>query len=63
MYRIVIAVVLQLGLKTTDLKLFTAIIIAIALAIPVIKARSAAAVRQRDAKKEINEKKSAGGNN
>lgn len=62
-YRIVIAVVLQLGLKTTDLKLFTAIIIAIALAIPVIKARSAAAVRQRDAKKEINEKKSSGGNN
>lgn len=36
-YRIVIAVVLQLGLKSSDLKLLTAVIITIALAIPVIK--------------------------
>lgn len=36
-YRIIIAIVLQLGLKSTDLKLLTAIIVAIALSIPVIK--------------------------
>lgn len=36
-YRIIIAVVLQLGMKSTDLKLLTAVIVAIALAIPVIK--------------------------
>ncbi|AEE16149.1 ABC transporter permease [Treponema brennaborense] len=36
-YRIIIAVVLQLGLKSTDLKLLTAVIVALALAIPVIK--------------------------
>ncbi len=36
-YRIVIAVVLQMGLKSSDLKLLTAIIVAISLSIPVIK--------------------------
>lgn len=36
-YRLIIAVVLQLGLKSSDLKLLTAIIVVIALAIPVIK--------------------------
>ncbi len=36
-YRIIIAIVLQLGLRPTDLKLFTAIIVASALAIPVVK--------------------------
>lgn len=36
-YRIVIASVLQLGMKANDLKLFTAIIVAIALAVPVLK--------------------------
>lgn len=36
-YRIVIAVVLQLGLKSTDLKLLTALIVAIALSVPVFK--------------------------
>jgi putative tryptophan/tyrosine transport system permease protein len=36
-YRVIIAVVLQLGLKSSDLKLLTAIMVAIALAIPVIK--------------------------
>ncbi len=39
-YRIVIAVVLQLGLKSSDLKLLTSIIITIALAIPIIKQQS-----------------------
>ncbi|MCR5400087.1 MAG: ABC transporter permease [Treponema sp.] len=36
-YRIVIAVVLQLGLRSTDLKLLTALIVAIALSVPVFK--------------------------
>ena len=35
-YRIVVAVVLQMGLNTDDLKLFTAILVAVALSIPVI---------------------------
>lgn len=39
LYRVVIAVVLQLGLKSTDLKLFTAITVALALALPVLKDR------------------------
>lgn len=38
-YRIVIALVLQLGLKSTDLKLLTALIVAIALSTPVVKAK------------------------
>ena len=38
-YRIVIAVVLQLGLKSTDLKLLTALIVAIALSVPVVKTK------------------------
>ena len=36
-YRIIIALVLQLGMKSTDLKLLTACIVAFALSIPVIK--------------------------
>ena len=42
-YRIIIATVLQLGLKSTDLKLLTAVIVAIALSIPVVKQRYAKA--------------------
>jgi putative ABC transport system permease protein len=38
-YRLIIAIVLQLGLKSSDLKLLTAIIVVIALAIPVAKAK------------------------
>ncbi len=38
-YRIVIAVVLQLGLKSTDLKLLTALIVAVTLSVPVVKAK------------------------
>jgi putative ABC transport system permease protein len=38
-YYIVIAVVIQLGLSTTDLKLFSATIVAIALTIPYLKNR------------------------
>ncbi|MFA6855656.1 MAG: ABC transporter permease [Treponema sp.] len=40
-YRIIIAIVLQLGLKSTDLKLFTAIIVAVALSVPVLKEQAA----------------------
>jgi putative tryptophan/tyrosine transport system permease protein len=40
-YRIIIAIVLQLGLKSTDLKLFTAIIVAVALSVPVLKEQTA----------------------
>ncbi|MCI7813888.1 MAG: ABC transporter permease [Lachnospiraceae bacterium] len=36
LYRIVVAVVLQLGLKSSDLKMLTAIIVAIALSVPVL---------------------------
>ncbi|WP_167958931.1 ABC transporter permease [Anaerosporobacter faecicola] len=36
-YRVIIAIVLQLGLNNNDQKLFTALIVAIALSIPVIK--------------------------
>lgn len=40
-YRLIIAIVLQLGLKSTDLKLLTTIIVLIALSIPVIKQKIA----------------------
>ncbi len=50
-YRIIIAVVLQLGLKSTDLKLLTAIIVALALAVPVIKVRFAQLKRAKELKK------------
>ncbi len=36
-YRIIITIVLRFGLQTTDLKLFTALIIALALSLPTIK--------------------------
>ncbi len=39
LYRVIIALVLQLGLNTDDLKLFTAIIVAVALAFPYVKSR------------------------
>ena len=46
-YRIIIAVVLQLGMKSTDLKLLTAIIVAIALALPVLRSNFTAAGKRR----------------
>lgn len=36
-YRVIIALVLELGLKSTDLKLLTSLMVAVALAIPVVK--------------------------
>lgn len=47
-YRMIIAIVLQLGLNTDDLKLFTAIVVAIALAIPTLKKNRAAARKGAD---------------
>lgn len=38
-YYVVIAIVIQLGLSTTDLKLFSAVIVAVALSIPYLKNR------------------------
>ncbi len=43
-YRIIIAIVLQLGLKATDLKLLTAVIVAVALSVPVLNRKVAKAV-------------------
>ncbi len=39
-YRIIIAVVLQLGLNTNDLKLFSALLVAAALSIPLLRERT-----------------------
>lgn len=50
-YRIIIAVVLQLGLKSTDLKLLTAVIVALALAVPVMKDKIAQIKRAKELKK------------
>ena len=36
-YRLIIAIVLQLGMKTQDLKLLSAIVVAVALSVPVLK--------------------------
>lgn len=36
-YRLIIALVLQLGMKTQDLKLLSAVVVAIALSVPVLK--------------------------
>ena len=36
-YRLIIAVVLQMGMKTQDLKLLSAVVVAVALSVPVIK--------------------------
>ncbi len=45
-YRIVIAVVLELGMPPNDLKLFTAVLVALALSMPLLKAKlSARSVR------------------
>jgi putative ABC transport system permease protein len=36
-YRVIIAIVIRMGMESTDLKLFTAIIVALALSLPVFK--------------------------
>ncbi|ADZ85802.1 ABC transporter permease [Cellulosilyticum lentocellum] len=47
-YRIIIAVVLQLGMQSTDLKLLTAVIVAIALGIPVMKKKLDQQAKRRE---------------
>jgi putative tryptophan/tyrosine transport system permease protein len=47
-YRVIIAVVLQLGLKSTDLKLLTAVIVALALGIPVFKKNMGKKTQRRE---------------
>ena len=44
-YRLVIAIVLELGMPPNDLKLFTAILVAIALSLPLIQSKLRAASR------------------
>jgi putative ABC transport system permease protein len=51
-YRLVIAGVLQLGLAPTDLKLFTAILVTLALASPVLKQSLAKRIAQGEGEKD-----------
>lgn len=46
-YRIVVAVVLKLGMRSDDMELLTALIVAIALSVPVIREKISAAVKMR----------------
>ena len=48
-YRAVIAIVLELGMPPTDLKLFTAVLVAIALSLPLIKNKFAIMKRSEEA--------------
>ena len=47
-YRVIIAVVLQLGLDTSDLKLFSAVLVAVALSVPLMRDRMNASKRARE---------------
>ena len=47
-YRMVIALVLRFGMKSTDLKLFTSIIVAVALAVPVLNRILQPVIRKLD---------------
>lgn len=48
-YRAVIAIVLELGMRPNDLKLFTAVLVAIALSLPLIKNKFAIMKRSEEA--------------
>ena len=54
-YRVMIAVVLQLGLKSSDLKLLTALLVAIALSIPVMKRKLFNKVKPAESEEEPND--------
>lgn len=58
-YRLIIAIVLQLGLKSSDLKLLTAVIVVIALSIPVMKAKMLSKRRSRKSAREMKEAENA----
>jgi putative ABC transport system permease protein len=47
-YRIIIAIVLQMGLDTSDLKLLTAIVVAIALSVPVLRKKKVVVVQEEE---------------
>lgn len=47
-YRIIIALVLYLGLDTSDLKLLTAIVVAIALSIPVLRKKKVVVIQEEE---------------
>jgi putative ABC transport system permease protein len=47
-YRSIIALVLYIGLDTSDLKLLTAIVVAIALSIPVLKKKKVVVIQEED---------------
>lgn len=55
-YRIIIAIVIQLGLSTDDLKLLTAFIVALALTIPVLMANRKQTANYKKLTKEVDEK-------
>jgi putative ABC transport system permease protein len=46
LYRIIIAFVLELGLDTNDLKLITAIVVAIALSVPILRKKKSFARKE-----------------
>ena len=48
-YRAVIAIVLELGMPANDLKLFTAVLVAVALSLPLIKNKFAIMKRSEEA--------------
>lgn len=50
-YRVIIALVLRMGMKSTDLKLLTAVIVAIALGLPVVIRKGKEKQKQRGNKK------------
>ncbi len=47
-YRIIIALVLHIGLDTSDLKLLTAIVVAIALSIPVLRKKKVVVIQEEE---------------
>jgi len=58
-YRVIIAVVLQLGLKSTDLKLLTAVIVGLALGIPVFRKSLGRKTQRREVRLRATEGKEA----
>ncbi len=48
LYRVIIAVVLQLGLDTNDLKLFSALLVAAALSVPLLRQRVKSRILQKE---------------
>ena len=49
LYRVIIAVVLQLGLDTNDLKLFSALLVAAALSVPLLRDKLRSRLAQKEA--------------